>query len=96
MRAYAEPIGVVGIIASNVVVLSIRSFARSQGLKVGWWSGSSAPDREHLRMLAQSEDLALAQRSRLYLQAVQPDVADGRRFGSPLNGEIVMRVGCSK
>jgi len=68
MRAYGETIGVVGIIALNVVFLSIRFFARSHGLKVRWWSRSYAPEREHLRMLTQSRDLPVAYRARMYLR----------------------------
>jgi hypothetical protein len=68
MRAYGESIGVIGIILLNVLFLSIRFFARDHGLKVRWWSRSYAPERKHLRMLAQSEDGALARRARLYLR----------------------------
>jgi hypothetical protein len=68
MRAYAESIGVIGIILLNVVFLSIRSFARDHGLKVRWWSRSYGPERQHLRMLARSGDVSVARRARLYLR----------------------------
>jgi hypothetical protein len=68
MRAYAESIGVIGVILLNVVFLSIRLFARDHGLKVRWWSRSYAPERHHLRMLTRSEDAGVARRARIYLR----------------------------
>jgi len=34
MRSWAEAVGVSGMIALNIIFLSIRLFARSQGLKI--------------------------------------------------------------
>jgi len=68
MRAYGESIGVIGIMLLNAVFLTIRVFARDHGLKVRWWSRSYALEREHLRMLARSDDVAVARRARIYLR----------------------------
>jgi|tagenome__1003787_1003787.scaffolds.fasta_scaffold20713543_2 hypothetical protein len=66
--AWAVEIGTWGIIAANALFLAVRFFARSQGLKVRWWSRSYAPEREYLRRLVSSPDAALAQRARRYLR----------------------------
>ena len=68
MRSWAESIAVLGIIFLNLIFLRIRWFARSQGLKVRWWSRSYASERKHLRMLLGSDDAGLARRARLYLR----------------------------
>lgn len=68
MRSMVNTIGVSGLILLNLIFVSIRLFARSQGLKVRWWSRSYAPERRHLRMLAGSADAALARRARRYLR----------------------------
>ena len=46
MRSMVNTIGVLGIIFLNLIFLSIRLFARNQGLKVRWWSRSYASERE--------------------------------------------------
>ena len=68
MRALGETIGLAGVILLNVVLLNIRLFARDHGLKVRWWSRSLGRERQHLRMLARSDDLAVARRARLHLR----------------------------
>jgi hypothetical protein len=65
----AIDLGILGVIAANVVLLFVRLFARSQGLNVGWWSRSFAAERELLRTIATSTDAALARRARGYLRA---------------------------
>jgi len=68
MRSWAQSIGVLGIVVLNLIFVSIRLFARSQGVKVRWWSRSYASERAHLRMLARGGDVALASRARMYLR----------------------------
>jgi hypothetical protein len=62
--------GTSGIILANALLLSVRIFARSQGLEVRWWSRSYAREREHLKKIASSPDAALAGRARLYLRVL--------------------------
>ena len=64
----AFSMSMVGLLAVNLFFLSMRSFARSQGLNVRWWSRGYAAERKHLRMLAGSADQILARRARRYLR----------------------------
>jgi hypothetical protein len=68
MASWAVSLGTAGVILVNVMLLSVRLFARSQGLNVRWWSRSFAPERSHLRMLARSDDPVIALRARRYLR----------------------------
>lgn len=68
MASWAISLGTAGFILVNLMLLSVRFFARNQGLEVRWWSRSYAPERRHLRKLAQSGDPALASRARRYLR----------------------------
>jgi hypothetical protein len=66
--SFAIEVGTWGVIAANALFVSVRLFARSQGLKVRWWSRSYAPERELLRRLTSSTDAGLARRARGYLR----------------------------
>jgi hypothetical protein len=68
MTAWAYGIGLWGIVLVNVMILSVRFLARSQGFKVNWWSRSQSPEREHLKALARGADAALAIKARLFLR----------------------------
>jgi hypothetical protein len=68
MASCAVSLGTAGIILVNVILLSVRFFARSQGLEVRWWSRSYASERRHLRALARSSDQPVANRARWYLR----------------------------
>jgi len=68
MASWAVSVATVGVVLVNVVLLSVRFFARSQGLEVHWWSRSYAAERRHLRGLSQSSDPAVAARARWYLR----------------------------
>ena len=50
--SFAVETGTWGVVAANALLLNVRLFARSQGLKVRWWSRSYAPERELLKKLA--------------------------------------------
>jgi hypothetical protein len=57
-----------GFVVANLMLLNVRSFAKSQGLAVRWWSRSYASERKHLRMLTRTSDPRLARRARFYLR----------------------------
>lgn len=61
-------VGTLGIIAANMLLISVRAFASHTGLEVRWLSRSYAREREHLRMLTSSTDLGIARRARRYLR----------------------------
>lgn len=65
---FAIETGTWAVIAANALLLSVRLFARRQGLKVRWWSRSFAPERDLLRRIASSPDVALGRRARGYLR----------------------------
>jgi hypothetical protein len=68
MSSWAYGLGLWGVVLANVMLLSVRSFARSQGLKVRWWHRSFSRERERLQSLARGPDAALAQKARLFLR----------------------------
>jgi hypothetical protein len=68
MASWAISLRTAGVVLVNLMLLSIRFFARSQGLKVSWWNRRYAAERKHLRSLARSDDPSLAKRARWYLQ----------------------------
>jgi hypothetical protein len=68
MGSWAASLGTAGIILANLMLLSVRLYARSQGLEVRWWSHFHAAERAHLHELARSGDQAVALRARRYLR----------------------------
>ena len=61
-------LGTLGIIIANMTLIGVRAFARRTGLRVRWWSRSYAPERQHLRALASSNNVRLARDARRYLR----------------------------
>ena len=54
MEPWGAFAGTFGIILGNALILSLRFFARSQGLEVRWWSRCLARERAHVRALAKA------------------------------------------
>jgi hypothetical protein len=68
MGSWTIAAGTCGVVVANVLLVSVRAFAQSQGLQSRWWSRSYAPERALLRKLASSGDRRLAHRARIYLR----------------------------
>jgi hypothetical protein len=60
--------GTFGIVAANLLLVSVRTFAWRTGLQVEWLSRSYARERNHLRNLASSGEDRIARKARSYLR----------------------------